>query len=562
MRGVVRIKGFVYEYYSAKSKSLLAFAFALLLILPSFIWIVLDRGIWRGDPVGYALGSVSLYQKMITDQSLWFRYLFGGYKGPFILWIGQFFVVLGKLIGSLNFALLLIPLAASFISLVLLFKSFESLFKSKLIAVCGCLAVASSPLFNGLSTGFWVEPIQVAITSWFIYAMVRTTKWNFYSALSQFIIALSLAMLIKVSSPLYIIGPIVAFWFRIFKGNPSMKISGESFLFLAISLLFFLPTAVFYLHNLKEILAFAHFAATSPLFGSEAAKLDLWMGNICNGIFLKNAYCLALLLHLFGIIKTLKIKSYRNFSLIFVVAFFQIGLFFCAWLRSSNIDPRYFLPALPYFAILICWGLAAINNTIVNILSIAVFLIQFITVSGFSFGVFQINPSYGMIRPLIREPERGMNIMHDLMPLAKQDSAIVFDLNPELGVAEFQYELAKQNLTGNWDKSNVDISSFFNYTHQEIDTGKISVELVWKNLLAYNPDFYITWNSRLSPQLAEKEIKRIDVYNAVTVKARWALAEKMKNCALYECATLPSYPELLIYKRCDIQLPGLLKDLH
>ena len=555
-----KIRALQYNYNHHKNKWLSALSVAFILILPSFIWIVLDKGIWRGDPVGYALGSVSLYQKMITDQALWLRHLFGGYKGPFILWIGQFFVALGSFVGYIDFSLLLVPLIASFVSIVLLFKSFEFLFKSKSIAVCGCLVVASSPLFNGLSTGFWIEPIQVAITSWFIYAVARPNNWNFYTALSQFIVALSLAMLIKVSSPLYIIAPVAVFWYRVFKGNPSMKISRRSFLFLTLSFLFFLPTSIFYLHNLPAILAFAHFASTSSLFGSGASKLDLWMQNISNGIFLERAYFLMLILLIVGIIRTITKKTYRHIGFIFFVSLFQIGLFFIAWIKSSNVDPRYFLPALPYFASLICWGLAVINNKIVTLLSIAVLLVQFITVIGFAYGLVQINPSYGMIRPLIRETERGMKIMNDLMPLAKRDSAIVFDLNPELGVAEFQYELAKQNLKGNWNRSSVDISSFFNYTRQEIDTDKISIDSVWEKLLAYHPDLYITWTSRLSSELAKIEIEKIDTYNAVTVNARWALAAKMKNSEFYKVVVFSSYPELLIYKRCDIPVPGLLKD--
>lgn len=208
-----------------------AFSVAILLILPNFIWIVLDKSVWRGDPVGYALGSADLYQKLIQNPYVWVRYLFGGYKGPFILWIGQFFVGIGNFIGSVNFSLLLIPLIATLITFIFLFKSFELKFKSKAIALCGCLSIAASPLLNSVSTGFWVEPMQLAITSWFIYAMIRASNWSFYFSLSQFIIAGSLAILIKLSSPLYIIGPAIAFWITVFRDSPSMKMNRKDFFF-------------------------------------------------------------------------------------------------------------------------------------------------------------------------------------------------------------------------------------------------------------------------------------------------------------------------------------------
>ncbi len=526
-----------------------AVAVALLLILPGFVWIVLDRGIWRGDPCGYALNAVSLYHEMITDTLTWRGMMFNGYKGPLIFWLGQFFIPFGNMIGSVNFALLLIPLASTFVTLLVSFRSFELLFKSKATALCGCLAIAASPLFNGLSTGFWIEPLQVAIVSWFIYALLKVGEWSFYFSLSQFIVVLSLAMLTKVSTPLYIVAPAVVFWITIFRRRPSFAGHRTDLFFLCFSLLFFLPTVVFYLHNFQAILRFAHFAGTSSLFGSEQSKFELWVQNLNNGIFLKFTFLLMILLLIAGMAKTIRQGLYSDFSSIFFIALFQIVIFFIAWLRSSNVDPRYFVPALPYFAILICWGLAAFKNRMLTAVFVITFFIQFLVVTGFAFGRIELNPTYGMIRPLIREPERGMCIMHEIMPFAKDDSSLVFDLNPELGVAEFQYELAKKNLTGNWRNSSIDVGSFFNYSRQEIDAENIDVEMVWEKVIAYNPEYYITWSSRLSSAAVETEVHRIDKYNAVTVAARWAIADRIKKCGVYDIVPFPAYPELLVYKR-------------
>lgn len=551
----------IFQYSLIIGKCLSAFSVALLLILPNFIWIVLDKGVWRGDPVGYALGSVALYQKLIQNPCVWVRHLFGGYKGPFILWVGQFFVGLGNFIGSINFALLLIPLIATFITFMLLFRSFELLFKNKAIALCGCLTVAASPLLNSVSTGFWVEPIQLAITSWFIYAMVRAGSWSFYFALSQFIIAGSLAMLIKLSSPLYIVGPAVAFWIIVFKGSPSMRVNRKDFLFLLTSVLFFLPTAVFYFHNLAAILGFAHFAATSPLFGGELSKFDLWIEYISNGVFLHTTFSLVILLLLLGLIKTIKQQALGNFGGVFVIALFQMAVFFIAWVTSPNEDSRYMLPVVPYFAMLICWSLATISNRIFTLTSVTLFIIQFAFVIGFTFRLTQLGHSCVNIRPLIKKHDKEMQLINDLMPLATRDSSIIFDLDPGFGLASFQYELAKQDINGNWSRCCVDVNAFLNIERQEIDTGKINIEIAWKNILAYNPDFYITWNSRLSSALAQVEIREIDKYTAATVPARWKIADKMKNYTLYEVVAFPDYPELLVYKRCDIPAKKIPKTL-
>ena len=541
----------------AAGKYVNGFTVALLLVLPNLVWIALDKSLWKGDPCGYALGSVSLYYNMITDVSAWIRNSFGGYKAPMILWIGQFFVALGSLIGSVNFSLLLIPLISTYITLVLLFKSVELLFKNKAIAFCACLIVAASSLFNSLSTGFWIEPMQIAITTWFIYILIKVSNWSFYFALAQFITALSLAMLIKASSPLYIVGPSIAFWIIVFRGNPSMKINKKNLFLLLVSFLFFLPTAVFYVHNFHDLLGFAQYASTNPLFGSNTSKSELWTQIISNGVFQQLTFKLTTLLFICGVIITISRKAYSNFEIMFWVSMFQITLFFVAWLSTVNSDPRYFEPVLPYLAILICWALTAINNRLLMMLTVSLFLIQFIRVNASAFGWAQLSTSIVPMRPLKDKPERDRRIIHELLPLATHDSSIVFDMNPELGLVEFQYELSKQNLTGNWLRCCADISMFFHITRQQIDTSKINIDTVWKNLLAYNPDYYVTWNSRLSNSTAKVEMQRIDKYNALTVPARWAIASKVKNSGQFEIIPFPSYPELLVYKRCNVHVKNV-----
>jgi len=544
-------------YSLIKSKHISGYLVALILIIPNVVWAALDRSLWWGDRSGYALQSVSVYVNMITSFSSWKGSLFNYYKAPMIFWVGEFFVPLGKLIGSINFSLLLIPLISSYITLVLLFKSFEILFKNRLIAFCGCLIVAASPLFNELSRGFWIEPMQIAIVTWFIYALLRVSDWSFYFSLAQFIIAISLALLIKVSSPLYLIAPSVAFWINVYRVKPSMIINKKEAAYLAISLLPFCLAAAFYLHNFNDILGFVHYAASSPLFGVGTPKIDLWTQTMNDKIFMHWTYTLSILLLLFCIIRVVKHKKYYSFRSAFIVSLFQIVIFFIVWIKSPNDDTRYFLPTLPYFAVIICWGLATLGSRIYTAIWIAIFLIQYATVNGLALGLIKTQNENGVILPLQKESDNNAHIIQDMIPLATRDSSIIFDLNPAFGTCEFRYEMAKQDLTSNWGKCCIDISAFFNIFRQEVDTGKINVDSAWKDILSYNPDFYVTWSSRLSPDSAEKEIRTIDKYNAVTVPIRWAIAERIKKSGLYERVNFPSQKKLLIYKRKDIPLKKL-----
>lgn len=534
------------------SKYFSACTVVFLLVLPNFIWIVLDKGLWTGDPVGYALNSVSLYHNLLTNLRAWLPNFFTGYKAPLILWLGQCFVPLGYCVGSVNFALLLIPFLSTFATLFLIFRSFELVFENKWIALCGCVMVAGAPMYNGLSRGFWIEPIQVAIVSWFIYAMLHAKKWSFHFALAQFLISGSLAMLTKVSSPLYLIAPSVVFGFTLFSSKPTIVLNKKSMRWLFISLLFVLPTLFFYGYNFKALLAFAHFAASSPLFAMPSSKWQLCMQAMNTSVFLPFSLGLVLLLLLLAFVKTIKQADYKKFTVVFFVALFQILIFFIAWQNSVNADTRYFLPALPYFVLLVCWAIKTVNHKIITVAMVGVFALQFTKVTAFAYGIGSLNVSYGSIQPLTTKPDKASTLFKTIATLAYRDSAIIFDLNPEPGVAEFQFELAKSNLFGNWRNSCIDISQFFNYNHQEIDTAKIDVELVWQKVLAYHPDYYITWTARLSTAAAEIEIQKTDRYNAATVSQRWAIADKMKNCALYKPLSFKSYPELLVYKRREL----------
>jgi hypothetical protein len=544
------------KYFSIKGKCLAPFLVSFSLLLPNLIWIALDKGLWIGDPVGYALSSINLYDKLTTDLTQWKGYAFHYYKGPFVFWIGEFFVGIGLRIGSVNFALLFMSFVFTVIALILLFQSLELLFKSRFIALIGCMIVAASPLFNGLSKGYWIEPMQIAIVCWFIYAFVKASTWSLYLSLSQFIIASSLAILIKVSSPMYVVVPAIGFWIVVLRNQPSLRMTRKDLFLMLFSMLFFIPAVVFYIINLKDILGFAGFAATDPIFGSDISQYQIMMQNMDNGIFFSATYLLLQFLLTVGIVKTIWRKNYNDFAGIFIVAVFQLSIFIGAWLSSTNADGRLFMAMLPFFAILACWGLAIMRSRILNGLAIFIVLFQFIQVNATGFGWIHTDTFCPPMRLLETSPDRKVRLLQDLAPLATRDSSIIFDLSPDLGVAEFQFELAKRNPHSRWMTTCADVTTFFHFHRQEIDTARINIDEAWAGLLVYHPDYYITWQNRMSPP-SETLIRKTDRYNAATINKRWAMTDKMKSSDLYELVSWPAYPELVVFKRKDLRVKKL-----
>jgi hypothetical protein len=527
-----------------------AFFISLILLLPNLIWILLDKSLWRGDPCGYALGSVFLHKYLVTDLWIWAHSMMYGYKGPLILWIGQVFVGIGDSIGNVSLALLIIPFISSFISIVLLYKSFFTFFQSRLIAFCGSIVVAGSPLFFGISTGFWVEPIQLAIIAWGIYSLTKVNKWSLYFAISQYIIFFSIALLAKTSTLLYVIVPSMVFWYNFSKQYNRENLTKRDAIFIAISLFFAIPTATFYLLNYSNIVGFAHFAATSTLFSTNQDRVSLFWDNLSSGIF-SSIGCLTFLV-LLPISAYKYIKHWRNNKVLigFLLPVFQISLFLFSWLFSINEDARYFIPLIPYFALLVCWALYTCKIELLTMLVTLIFVIQLAKVDAIAFNLYRLDSAPAVLKPLTIW-SRNMEILQEILPLSTTDTSLVVDLLPQFGSAEIQYELAKQKSHVNWQKSCLDIGAFLPYNRQEIDTNEINIDTVWHNLLSANPTYYVTWQTRLSASEATKEVFEIDRYTALTVKVRWALADKIKNSGLYEPIFIQKYPELLVYKRIE-----------
>ncbi len=537
---------------SARDPALIA---AFLLVTPNLTYAFLDKGMWTGDPMGYAMYTLGLYRNLFTDQCRWLSMMFGGFKAPLILWAGQVFAAIGHATGMMRPSLLLLPVGAYLVAVLLTFRTGERLFASRYIAFCGALLLTGSPLVHGLSNGFWIEPLQVAVVAWFIYALTRVGSWSWVETAGYLIIGGSGALLTKVSSPLYLLLPGILLLAELFGKKFPKALSPKEKLLLIISVSVLLPTVVFYTYNLTRLIEFARFASQDPIFGDDVSRIELWHQYLNGGLFNGFTYTFGILLLLLATGMMIRAGFIRQQLFVPLLCLGQIALFFGAWVSSVNVDPRYFAPALPYFGLLICWSLHVLQIRVLTALAVGLFSIQFVATTGFSFGLVSGGSPYGMIRPL--EPtDRMTEMMKELMPLAARDSAIIFDTNPELSGFEFQYLLAERDIFGNWPQSSADVSLFFGLVQQRIDTLGLDVDSVWAGLMSFGPDYYITWASRLDTVLIQKEIQRIDRYHAATVHVRWAIASRV-NCS-GEFLRIPydRYPELTVFRRLTVE------DLH
>ena len=99
-------------------------------------------------------------------------------KPPGIVWIGQFFVPLKAIFGSVEAALLFSIVLTQFVLLILIFRIGEELSPhSRSVAAAGVVLAAGAQLFVGLTHQFFVEPLQAVAVAWILLITLRASYW-------------------------------------------------------------------------------------------------------------------------------------------------------------------------------------------------------------------------------------------------------------------------------------------------------------------------------------------------------------------------------------------------
>ena len=194
-----------------------------------------------------------------------------GAQAPGVSWFGQLFVPLGYFLGSIDVGLLLSIWVTQALTLVLMYRSISQLSgQDQLLSITGCLVVASAPLFVGMSHQYLAEPLQLLAVAWFVMIMSFAPKWNRAFILSQLVVATPVAMLAKVSSPLYCVGPgLIALWY-VFKPTRSSFVKHEWLqkrvvVALAAGVLLNLAASAWYYRNITYVIQHVSIASSGPI---------------------------------------------------------------------------------------------------------------------------------------------------------------------------------------------------------------------------------------------------------------------------------------------------------
>jgi len=382
----------------------LPYLVAFFLILPSISWIFFDNNVWSWDQAWYGEVSVNLYYKLTNSFLLWPKEMATafGTKAPGIAWLGQFFVPLAKMTGSIDRSLLLSVVVTQFLSVVLIYKIVLQLTNKKAMAILGSLIMVSSSLFTAMGHQYLVESLQLLAITLFIFILINAKKWNRYEIILSLIFAISFALIVKITSPLYVFLPGALVVWSLFK-NPN-KISIKEYfkkkkniIYYILGLLFMFFVIGWYMVNWEAIFKFMRSVSSgsvAELYGVRAPffqKFSFWLSSFQKSFFVPIVmYFIFFILGVY-LFQYMFLKKHKLFELPILISISSIMLVLIFFSFQVNEETRYLLPILPYVVILICWLLYKISNKWINTAAIFLFSFQFIFVNGFTLGLIKGN---------------------------------------------------------------------------------------------------------------------------------------------------------------------------
>src|SRR5438105_9653415 len=192
------------------TQQLLPFALSLALLAPSGYWISRDRSVWSWDPAFYATDTVDLWYTLAHFPGAWLermKTIFWA-KAPAIGWLGQFFVPIGRWMGSVETGLLLSVLLVQLCTLVLTFRMGRRLATGSTVpAALATLLVASGPLFVAMSHHYLTEALQTLAVTYVYCVAVQASSAASIRTLLHLLLALAIGIVAKVSTPAYVLFP-------------------------------------------------------------------------------------------------------------------------------------------------------------------------------------------------------------------------------------------------------------------------------------------------------------------------------------------------------------------
>ncbi|MDX2226097.1 MAG: hypothetical protein SFY92_03210, partial [Verrucomicrobiae bacterium] len=179
-----------------------------LLFSPLLIWVWLDRRYWPWDQADYGFASVYLGQLLLTDPAGWFQAMTSvlGYRAPGLPYLAQCAYVFGDTVGRIGPALLTVVVAMLMLGGAIVGMTVRSLCRLE-VSLLAVLLIAAAPVSLAMGQTFLVEAPQMAVVAALCGVMVKSPETPLHRLGLQVMLVGTVAMLFKVTSPVYCAGP-------------------------------------------------------------------------------------------------------------------------------------------------------------------------------------------------------------------------------------------------------------------------------------------------------------------------------------------------------------------
>ena len=496
--------------WGTMSRKVFDYGLLLVLVAPNLLWMCLDRGRWNTDTSSYALDALRLNHALGDTTVSWSGVMLyiSSPKPPILPWVGQFFVPVGRLIGSVDVGLLLMIFIAQYVCLLFLYAAFAALFHERFYALMGCLIVASAPFFTGINKQFFVQPVQLTAVSWFIYIMVFSRKWDSAFIILQLIAASSFAMLTTTSSPAYCIVPgTLALYEATKKRKTGIEIENRHVALFVIGLFFLIPTFLWYLGNFPHAVAYGRSALNwwpgAATDGGYVQRFLYWVGLMRQGFVLPFVQALVAIAAVWASLNYWN-KNRRESDRVCFGAFFalvQIVFVLVLFAMAATEVARYLLPLIGYFALICIWSIAQIDKRWVANTMVAAFLLQFGTGILNDFNIVQMWDGY-WARPLQLQPDRVFTLMETIRQIAVgQTKPIVLGtgslLFSNLDIDYYSAKVDPEYLDKTFSDALPDYRMIELMFTKGSEASAPDVDDIWAEILAAEPAYVVVMNRQL-----------------------------------------------------------------
>ena len=323
------------------------------------IWVIRDVAPPPWDQSWYLETSQNLYHILTKNgifAFLWnIQFALGGVKAPLISLLP---IPLYLAFGNSEISAMIVNAVFLFLSTVYLYKTTISLYQNERIAFSSILIFHTLTLSNALNRQFLVEYGLASIIIIFIYYLLKSNYFKDKRANTALGIALGFGMLMKITFPMYIIGPTVLVLILSYKQSNQVYGKNNCYQMVKVLIIGLLISSIWYARNIWSILNFAlsaGFGSAGAAYGSEnvfSLKIiyNYW-SLFVNEAISEYYFILALIISIAYIITLIRLKSnYINkknavwLFLWFIIPFIILTL-------GTNKDLRYIYPILPVFAI-------------------------------------------------------------------------------------------------------------------------------------------------------------------------------------------------------------------